>query len=506
MDPARVARFGPNRDETAHGGALQCPRCGRYTARGGRPAHTCPAPALITIGPELRQVLTALQHAGGRSRLVGGCVRDAILGIPSKDIDIEVYGRELAELEAALQGIPGAHVDTVGASFGVVTVRIGDEAFDVAIPRRDSKTGDGHRGFSVAADHTLDETDATARRDFTINSMMWDPADGTLIDPHGGLIDLDARLLRHTSPAFAEDPLRVMRGVQFAGRFGMSLDPDTIELCRQLHGTIGELPVERIQGEWSKIATKATAPSLSLAALKTTGWQSHFPQIAAIDEVAQDARWHPEGTVDVHVGQVADAAARIAERDGLTGRDREVLVYAAIGHDFGKATHTQIHADGRVTAHGHAEAGVEPARNFLTGIGCPGEIVDRVAPLVAEHMCVASVGPDGPTASAVRKLARRLGPESIEMWARVVEADHAGRGAASNSGPAGDWVQLARNLNVGDRPAQPLVGGRDLIARGMKPGPAFRTILDAAQTAQDLGEFDASSAQEWLDGHLAASD
>ncbi len=196
----------------------------------------------------------------------------------------------------------------------------------------------------------------------------------------------------------------------------------------------------------------------------------------------------------------ADAAAAIAHSRDLQGDDRLVLA-AALTHDFGKATHTQVHYDGRITSFGHAEAGVAPAKEFLDAIGCPSRISDQVLPMVREHMCATTSGP--PTKSAVRRLERRLGDAPIEMWAMVVEAHHQGRASASSSGPAGAWVDLARDISVLDQPVSAVVTGRDLIAAGLPPGPAFKSILAAAIAAQDDGIIgDHESGIRWLQSHL----
>lgn len=189
-------------------------------------------------------------------------------------------------------------------------------------------------------------------------------------------------------------------------------------------------------------------------------------------------------------------------RDGLDDADRQVLVFAAIAHDFGKATHTQFHEDGRITSIGHAEAGVEPAESFLSSIGCPSKLIDQVTPLVAEHMCAATT--EGATPRAVRRLARRLGSVGIEQWGRVVEADNRGRGVGSSAGPAGEWVELARGLSVESKPAVGLLSGHDLIAAGLRPGPEFKVLLLEAQSAQDDGVFgDRGEALGWLNARLA---
>ncbi len=492
---------------------LRCGNCGQFTSRGF--AHRCPAPELVALTQTARQVLGACELAGGRPLIVGGAVRDALLArrsgraIAPKDVDIEVYGADVDALVAELGSL--GRVDEVSRSFGVLKVRIGREDFDVSFPRRDSKTGAGHRGFDVEVDHSLGEVAAFGRRDFTVNAMGWDPASGELIDPYAGSVDLAAGVLRHTTDAFAEDPLRVLRAVQFAGRFDLALAPETTALCRKLAPAFAELPTERVWGEFAKIATKATRPSRSLQVLHETGWESHFPELAAVRDVPQDPVWHPEGPVHVHLGLSADAAADAATRAGLDVNERTVVVLAAMLHDLGKATHTELpdpaqaggHGRARITSHGHAEAGEAPVRSMLTRLGAPHHIIDKVAPIVREHMAVASTRKD-PSPAAVRRMIRRLsepngqGP-GLESWAAVVAADHAGRGPASGPSPAEPWLRVARQLGENNTPRPGLLTGAHLIAAGMRPGPEFRPILAAAVTAQDDGQFDdEAGALAWL--------
>src|SRR5476651_2605496 len=220
------------------------------------------------LPPEFLAVLDAVRRVG-RPRLVGGCVRDWLLGLEPKDFDIEVPGVTFEELHRAL--VPFGATDVVGRSFGVIKLRLGGTEYDFSLPRRESKTGAGHRGFAVAPDPELGDAEAAARRDFTLNAIAWDPFTGTLIDPHGGERDLRARVLRHTGPAFSEDPLRVLRAMQLAARFDLTLAPETAVLCRSIADTFAELPVERVWGEWDKWATKAAKPSRGLAVLKDTG-------------------------------------------------------------------------------------------------------------------------------------------------------------------------------------------------------------------------------------------
>ncbi|MEJ7648183.1 MAG: hypothetical protein WKF57_03885 [Nakamurella sp.] len=504
----------------------RCHHCGRFAPRVG--AHRCEAPNLIVPTESAQAVLAACARAGGRPLIVGGSVRDALLAAESgnpctpKDIDIEVYGADVDALIAELGHV--GRVDEVGRSFGVLKVTVFSkdgsgaeqvEDFDVSLPRADSKTGTGHRGFEVRVDHDLDEVEAFGRRDFTVNAIGWDPATHELVDPYGGSRDLADRVLRHTTDAFAEDPLWVLRGVQFAGRFEMSFAPDTAQLCRELSGSFAELPKERVWGEFAKIALMARRPSMSLDALHEIDWERHFPELAALRGVPQDPQWHPEGAVHVHLGMSADAAADSATAAGLDGaglnaEDRMVVVLGAMVHDFGKATHTDL--GDRITSHGHAEAGVEPAISFLRSIGAPERLVTKIGPVVREHMAVASAGDGDPSPAAVRRMIRRLsepngqGP-GLKVWAAVVAADHAGRGTGSGPSPADAWLRVAEQL--GEEPEKPkpgLLTGRHLIAAGMKPGPQFKEILAAALSAQDDGEFeDANGALAWFRHHQRAA-
>jgi len=428
--------------------------------------------------------------------LDGGFVRDHLLGIPgSKDIDLEVYGiADYDTLLAALEGI--GHVMEAGKVYGVLKVRAGDLDIDVSLPRREAKTGAGHCGFTVIPDGAMGFEEATGRRDFTVNAILLDPATGEVIDPHGGLADLEAGILRHTSERFSEDPLRVLRGVQFAARFGFFMVPQTVRLCLDLIPRYKEISRERVWTEWEKLAAKGTHVFHAMQLLSLTGWALWYPDLLSMQGIPQEPTWHPEGDVWMHAGLAADQAARLADEAGITGTDRAVVVLAALLHDLGKVTHTQ-HESGRITSHGHAAAGVEPARAFLASVGCPEGVTARILPLIAEHMnCFGR-----PTKPAVRRLARRLVPATLTELALVCAADAKGRGNPDAWSNADAWFELGRDLKVEERPAKGLLTGDHLIAAGMRPGPAFRPLLAEALAAQDAGEFDdVGGAVRWLEG------
>lgn len=443
------------------------------------------------------RVIDSITDAGGRPLLVGGCVRDAILrpGDKPKDIDIEVYGLDSDALAAALDDV--GRVDEVGKSFSVLTVRVAGESFDVATPRTERRTGPGHRDFEIVPDPFTDTVTASARRDFTINALMWDPATSQVIDHWGGLDDLRNGTLRHTTDTFAEDPLRVLRGARFAARYGFTMHPETVELSRVLADDFDSLSTERVWGEWSTMAATAAQPSRWLSTLEETGWLNHFPELAVLRTVDQDPTWHPEGDVLEHCAQAADVGAELADKAGLHGTDRAVIVLASMLHDVGKATHTQVHADGRITSHGHDESGQDIAQAFLQRIGAPQTIRRVVAPIVRRHM--ASTSTSTPSLSAVRRLARNLAPATIEQWALVVGADRGGRGHASGPGNAGAWLSLASDAGALTAPVKPTLGGGLLVKAGWTPGPAFKEVIAAAVAAQDDGAFDdEAGAAAWL--------
>lgn len=463
----------------------------------------------MKLSAHLKAVLEALRREG-RPRLVGGCVRDWLRGEEAHDFDVEVAGVDFERLHRTLA--PFGATDVVGRSFGVIKLRLKEGEVDFSIPRRESKTGAGHRGFRVTPEPGLSDEEAAGRRDFTINAMAYDPFEGRLIDPFGGAEDLRRRVLRHTGSAFAEDPLRVLRAFQFAGRFDLKLAPETVELAKSIRGTFAELAVERVWGEWAKWAEKAVRPSRGLAVLRETGWLEHFPEIGALVGCEQDAEWHPEGDVWTHTGYCCDAMAGLTGwRDGGAGV-RRVLMLATLGHDLGKPGTTRREwKEGRwrVTSPGHEGAGVRLVESFLRRIGAPSEYAGRVGPLVANHMVHHHGGAGGFGAGMVRRLARRLAPATVDELGWVMVADCLGRPPREDArtleliqGLRGRAAELAV---VADAP-RPLLKGRHLIEAGLRPGPRFKAVLDAAFEVQLDGGFgDEAGALMWLRNFLQVS-
>ncbi len=381
--------------------------------------------------------------------------------------------------------------EMVGKSFGVWKIK-GFE-IDVSIPRRERKTGEGHKAFDIECDPNLSVREACARRDFTVNAILYDYLENRIIDPFGGETDLRNGVLRHTSERFSEDPLRVLRAMQFAARFSMSVAPETVELCSTI--PFENLPIERVFEEWKKLLLKGRKISLGLNFLRDCGWLKYFPELAATSGCEQDSFWHPEGDVFTHTGFALDAFA-----SARTGDDREDLVVglAVLCHDCGTPRCTSVGVDGKIHSYGHDILGREPTISFLSRLTREKSLVEEVVPLVERHMAILDLWRSNAGDSAIRRLARKV--VRIDRLVRVDFADRNGRGDPEfrDDSPQGKWIsERAAELSVRDSAPKPLVMGRHLQAAGLKPSRKFGEILSALYEAQLDGEFSD------LDGGLA---
>ena len=434
--------------------------------------------------PDLALAIAAeIQAAGGRALMVGGWVRDDLLGQPAKDVDLEVFGLPADRLRTVLERF--GRVDAVGESFAVY--KIGD--IDVALPRRESKTGRGHKGFTIEGDPNLSIEEAARRRDFTINAISRDPLTGDLLDPFGGQRDLAARRLRVVDATrFADDSLRVLRAIQFAARFELSVDDETRDLLRAI--PLDDLPPERVWGEVEKLLLRATRPSIGLdLALGLNIVQRLWPELAALVGCPQEPEWHPEGDVWVHTLMVTDEARlRVAGLD----RGRAVaMMLGALCHDLGKPATTQV-IDGRIRSMGHEEAGVAPATSLLDRLNVHTidgyDVRHAVLGLVAHHLKPSAFkkAPVPVSDGAFRRLAQKV---DLELLAEFARADCRGRGGTFDCS-AMDWfVERARALGVEHAAPDPLVLGRHLIALGVAPGPRMGEILKQIYERQLDGEI-----------------
>jgi tRNA nucleotidyltransferase (CCA-adding enzyme) len=440
----------------------------------------------VHVPDAVRALLDRLRQAGGRPFVVGGAVRDALLGLPVRDYDVEVFGLAAERLRAILA--EAGQVNAVGEAFTVFKVSglPGLEgAVDVALPRRDSKAGPGHRGIAASGDPSLSVEEAARRRDFTINAILLDPATGEIADPFGGRADLEARRLRAVDAGtFGEDPLRALRAVQMAARFGLEVDPATAALCASM--PLAELPRERVFGEMEKLLLKAARPSIGLGLMRSWGMLPVVaPELVALADTPQDPEWHPEGDVWTHTLQAVDEAAALV---GDLDHPRALTVMlATLCHDVGKPATTRVE-DGRVRSRGHEEAGRAPTESLLerwnvhTLLGY--DVRAQVVALVVDHLKPGQLYDDRARVSdgAVRRLARRCEPDLLY---RVARADCLGRRPGTFAPVAMEWFrEKVRALAVERQPPAPLLQGRDVLALGLTPGPEVGRIVRAVYEQQ----------------------
>ena len=412
-----------------------------------------------------------VHSAGGRALIVGGWVRDRLLGLDSKDVDVEVFGVDAESLKPLLRRF-GA-VNTVGESFTVYKVA----DLDVSLPRRESKVGRGHKAFAVTGDPSLSIEEAARRRDFTINAISWDPLTREYLDPFNGRGDLEGRLLRAVDPrTFPEDSLRVLRALQFAARFEFTIEAGTKALCQRID--LDDLPAERIWGEIEKLLLKAWRPSVGFAlALELGVVAKLFPELLTLVGCPQEPEWHPEGDVWVHTLLVIDEARK--RIDDLGYPEQVTVMLGAVCHDLGKPPTTAI-IDGRIRSLEHEEEGVRPATAVLDRLNVQTmqgyDVRRQVLGIVANHLKPGMFFKSDPQAGdgAFRRLAQKV---DLELLARVAKADCEGRGGGFDCS-AMDWfVERARALGVEHEAPKPLVLGRHLLQLGMTPGPAIGQVL-----------------------------
>lgn len=394
----------------------------------------------IELGSGVEAVLATLRKAGN-PLIVGGCVRDSFIGRENKDIDIEVHGG--ATMDGLIRALrtDGFRVDEVGKLFGVLKVSKKNVVhdIDVSVPRRESKIGAGHRGFEVTLDNQMTIEEACARRDFTFNAIMYDPTHGVLVDPFNGREDLANNVLRHVSEAFMEDPLRVLRGFQFAGRFNMIADAETIEVCRSLRPTFKELTQEGVIAEWDKFYSKSVTPSAGIRVLQDFGWDDIYAGLSealhdhevirALDELPNlDPRHFDKtalGSAIIARHMPAEDAELFIRKTVLTNK-RQILVRELVKFD---SRTVKTSYDAKVVA------------RELFGKGFTFEQFEKFSEMRSDE-------------------------EGLESCA------------------------IARSAGVFTKPEEPFVQGRDLLAvTGAKPGKWMGKVLSKTEDQQYRGVF-----------------
>lgn len=413
-------------------------------------------------------VVRRLQQAGHQAVLAGGCVRDQLLGRVPADYDIATSAHP-DQVEALFdRTLP------IGRQFGIVLVLSGDHPFEVATFRRDEGYSDGRRPVSVQ--FTDIETDAH-RRDFTINAIFEDPVSGEIQDFVGGRADLAAGVLRAVGDPrerFFEDHLRLLRAVRFSARFGFPIDPATRDAMLESAATITRVSAERIGEEIVRMLTEGHARR-AFELLDDTGLLEHvMPEISAMKGCQQSPDSHPEGDVFVHT---------MICLGHLPAGSTETLAFGTLLHDVAKPPCADTKPDGRRTFHGHTRDGAKMATEILQRLRRSNATIERVEFLVDQHLrhCAAAEM----RASTLKRFLRQDGIGELIELARI--------DALSSNGDLGHY-EFCRSALAGlsqeQMKPEPLIGGADLMALGLKPGPMFKTILRAVEDAQLDGTLD----------------
>ena len=421
------------------------------------------------------RIAEKVKEAGGRTFYVGGFVRDRLLGIDNKDVDIEVHGIEPGQLRDILGRI--GEPLSFGQSFGIYSLR--GEEIDIAMPRRERKAGRGHRDFEIEVDPFIGTYEAARRRDFTVNALMQDVLTGGITDHFDGMGDLERHVIRHVDDrTFAEDPLRVLRAAQFAARFDFTIAPETTELCRSID--LSTLSRERVEEEMKKALLKAERPSLFFEALREMDQLgTWFPELSPLIGLEQDPVYHPEGDVWVHTMEVVDRAAALRSK----ASDPYAFMLLALTHDLGKAVTTEF-TKGRIHAYEHEKKGMPLVRSFLDRIVGEKAVSDYVMNMVPLHMRPNIAAYSHPSLKSTNRMFdEAVSPEDLIYFAS------ADRPLVSGSDPfTGDSGFLFERLGQFRRTMEkPYVMGRDLIEAGLEPGEHFGELLAYAHKLRLAG-------------------
>jgi tRNA nucleotidyltransferase (CCA-adding enzyme) len=458
----------------------------------------------------LEKIAIEVRSRGGNMFFVGGYVRDAFTGKENKDIDVEVYALRPSVLKEVLSQF--GTVDEVGASFGVYMIH--GLSIDFSLPRREvqgkmieeereiilSKEAEprtkaelerlypdfkivvdesqlfGHKDFMVVPDGFMSMQEASMRRDFTMNALMKHVITGKVYDFWNGQQDIENKIVRHINDkTFIEDPLRVLRACQFASRFDFEIHPDTINLCQSIN--LSTLAKERIYSEVEKALMKSERPSIAMEYWSLLGvTEKLFPELHALISCEQDPTHHAEGTVWNHTKLVIDVASEVKEK----ASNPTHFMFGSLCHDMGKAITTQI-ANGRITSHAHDVLGVKVAESFMNRMTTDKKLIESVKHLTKNHMRLLSLYPKG-SDKAIRKLSLDTNIQDMRLFA---EADYRGRGQVERDfTPISNWFEERIKEAGADKEIIPVVTGKDLIERGMKPGKDFGLILKQAMDYQ----------------------
>ena len=419
----------------------------------------------------IKSIARRIDSEGGRALLVGGCVRDEVLGLPCYDIDCEVHGLAPEQLRALLEEF--GEIDASGERFGIFTIK--GEGIDFALPRREEKTGTGHKDFVVSVDPDLSLEASAARRDFTVNAIMRDALTGEYVDPYGGMEDLRNGILRAVPGGqFEEDPLRVLRGAQFAARFNLVPDEETIESMRRM--PLDSLSGARIYAEMKKALLMAEHPDIFFRVLEQADalgfW---FSELAALRKTPQNPLYHPEGDAFEHTMLVLNAAAEI--RDHM--RDPMVFMLAVLTHDLGKAVSTKLSDKGAWQAIGHEHTGIPLCESMLSRLGAAKADIAYAKNMCALHMRLHVCYYNKARISRTNLLFdESICPEEL-AW--LVVCDARGTDKPREAADLEEAFIMERLKAYKEAAARQMPDARMLMALGVEAGPKLKQALALAR-------------------------
>ena len=440
------------------------------------------------------EICRLVNDHGGKAYMVGGSVRDSLLGLTIRDFDLEIFNIPPSELLNLIK--EHFSVNLVGKAFGVI--KLNHYPIDLSLPRKEVKAGKKHNEFLISSDENMSPDQASRRRDFTINSILYDPIQEQILDPLNGTVDLDNKILRHCSDQFSEDPLRALRGMKFSSIFDLKPTEET----RQLVSTIDLNPLSksRIYEEWKQTMVRSTKPSTGMNYLDETNLIRFYPELAKMKGCPQDAVYHPEGDVWTHTLLCLDAFVKFRPNEQ---KEAAIAGLAVLCHDMGKPNTTVIHDTGRISSKRHEIFSEHEGRKFLDRITDNRSVIEAVLPLVKCHMIPYQLFVNNNPAASVRKLALKTG--NIQLMSVVVASDRNGRGGEfMEHVPEAEYlINKARELEVLNSKPQPIIQGRHLIEFGYSPGRYFKEILNDCFDAQLNGDFfDLENGKKYLKSAL----
>ena len=420
------------------------------------------------VTSKAEEIAERVHALGGSAYYVGGYVRDRLLGRDSKDIDIEIHGITEDALIELLSDM--GETASFGRSFGIHTLR--GTGIDIALPRTERSTGQGHRQFDVSVDPFIGTEAASSRRDFTINALMQDVLTGEILDYHGGREDLEKGIIRHVSDAsFADDPLRVLRAASFASRLGFAIAEETASLCRSID--ISQLSSERIEEELAKALLGSDSPSVFFEELRRMDQLSFwFPELEALIGLPQDPLYHPEGDVWIHTMEVIDRAAALRDKTD----EPLSFMLLCLCHDFGKAVTTEL-IKGRYHAYQHEVKGIPVIESFLRRIVKEKSIRRYVTGMVPLHMRPNVAAFSKPSVKSTNRLFYEAASPGDLVYFAICDKPV----LAGEENFTGDSDFLWERLSVFEATmAKPHITGKDLIEAGISPGEELGRLLDYA--------------------------